>query len=66
MPTILLVEDDEMNSDMICRILHWEGYTVITAADGLRACSVAKSERPALIRHGATATACHAVEEGRI
>jgi len=34
MPTILLVEDNEMNRDMLCRRLERRGYTVRCAADG--------------------------------
>lgn len=49
MKTILVVEDDQMNREMICRILQWQGYAVITAGDGLQACELAESERPDLI-----------------
>jgi two-component system cell cycle response regulator DivK len=47
--TILLVEDDAMNRDMIARQLEWEGYEVIMAGDGLQAIAIARSARPQLI-----------------
>ena len=43
MPNILIVEDDEMNRDMIARHLKWEGYQVITAANGVQAVALAQS-----------------------
>jgi CheY-like chemotaxis protein len=49
MTTILLVEDDEMNRDMIARHLKWEGFHVIVAGDGLQAISLVREERPDLI-----------------
>jgi CheY-like chemotaxis protein len=49
MPNILLVEDDEMNRDMVARHLKWEGYRVITAANGAQAVALAQTERPDLI-----------------
>jgi CheY-like chemotaxis protein len=49
MPRILLVEDDTSNRDMIDRRLCFEGYQVITAADGARAIALAGSEKPDLI-----------------
>jgi two-component system, cell cycle response regulator DivK len=49
MARILLVEDDMSNRDMIGRRLRFEGYQVITAADGARAVALAGSERPDLI-----------------
>lgn len=49
MPTVLLVEDDEMNCDMISRQLRWEGFQVITASDGRNAIAVAQAARPDLI-----------------
>ncbi len=35
MPTILLVEDNEMNRDMLSRRLKRKGYDVVLAVDGL-------------------------------
>jgi CheY-like chemotaxis protein len=49
MPKILLVEDNEMNRDMLSRRLQKKGYTVITAQDGERGYSLARSEAPDLI-----------------
>jgi CheY-like chemotaxis protein len=49
MPKILLVEDNEMNRDMLSRRLQKKGYTVVTAHDGERGHSLARSEAPDLI-----------------
>src|SRR5690348_8656955 len=49
MTTLLLVEDDEMNRDMLARRLKKEGYNIITAADGARAILMARQELPDLI-----------------
>jgi CheY-like chemotaxis protein len=49
MPTILLVEDNEMNRDMLTRRLERKGYRVITAEDGLQGHDLAHSESPDLI-----------------
>jgi CheY-like chemotaxis protein len=49
MPTILLVEDNEMNRDMLTRRLERKGYRVITAQDGLQGHDLAHSESPDLI-----------------
>ena len=49
MPTILLVEDNEMNRDMLSRRLEKRGYMVIMAVDGVQALEVARSEAPDLI-----------------
>ena len=49
MAMVLIVEDDTMNRDMLARRLSWEGYQVITAADGAQAVEIARAERPALI-----------------
>lgn len=49
MTTLLLVEDDDMNRDMLARRLKTEGYDIITAADGARAILTARQERPDLI-----------------
>ena len=34
MATILLVEDDTLNREMVTRRLVWEGYQIISAEDG--------------------------------
>ena len=49
MPKILLVEDNEMNSDMLSRRLVRGGYEVIIAEDGARGVAMATSDRPDLI-----------------
>jgi two-component system, cell cycle response regulator DivK len=49
MPTILLVEDNEMNRDMLTRRLERKGYRVITAHDGSQGHDMAHSESPDLI-----------------
>ena len=49
MPTILLVEDDPMNLDMMTRHLKWEGYRVITATNGVQAVALARSAAVDLI-----------------
>src|SRR6267378_8255159 len=49
MPKILLVEDNEMNRDMLSRRLQKKGYTVVTAQDGEKGYSSARSEAPDLI-----------------
>ena len=49
MPTILLVEDNEMNRDMLSRRLHRNGYEVVTAEDGLQGVETAIREKPDLI-----------------
>jgi len=48
-PTILLVEDNEMNRDMLTRRLERKGYRVITAHDGQQGHDLAHSETPDLI-----------------
>jgi CheY-like chemotaxis protein len=49
MPTILLVEDNELNRDMLSRRLIRRGYGVITAHDGAQGHAMACSESPDLI-----------------
>ena len=49
MPTILLVEDNELNRDMLSRRLIRRGYGVITAHDGLEGHEMALAESPDLI-----------------
>ena len=47
--TILLVEDNEMNRDMLSRRLVRRGYEVALATDGEEAVAAARASRPALI-----------------
>ena len=49
MPTILLVEDNEMNRDMLSRRLRRKGYDVIMAVDGGEGIAKADSDSPDLI-----------------
>lgn len=49
MPTILLVEDNEMNRDMLIRRLERRGFAVISAADGEAGMALARSAAPDLI-----------------
>ncbi|NIQ01058.1 MAG: response regulator [Nitrospinaceae bacterium] len=46
---ILLVEDNEMNRDMLCRRLQRKGFEVLTAQDGREGLSAAQTEAPDLI-----------------
>jgi two-component system cell cycle response regulator DivK len=48
-PTILLVEDDEINRRLLHQLLQSYGYRILEAADGLVALRIAKREVPALI-----------------
>jgi two-component system cell cycle response regulator DivK len=49
MTTLLLVEDNEMNRDMLARRLERKGFDVITAVNGEEAIAASKSEKPDLI-----------------
>jgi CheY-like chemotaxis protein len=49
MSTLLLVEDNEMNRDMLSRRLERKGYCVVQAADGLRGVEMAASHAPDLV-----------------
>ena len=49
MPTILLVEDNELNRDMLSRRLARKGYDVLIAEDGARGLSAATDSKPDLI-----------------
>jgi CheY-like chemotaxis protein len=47
--TILIVEDNEMNRDMLSRRLERKGYEVLLAVDGETGVEVARAKRPDLI-----------------
>ena len=47
--TILLVEDNELNRDMLCRRLERSKFNVICAVDGKNGIDMAISEKPDLI-----------------
>ena len=49
MPTILLVEDNELNRDMLSRRLARRGYAVLVAENGEEAQSMASAHVPDLI-----------------
>ena len=49
MPTILLVEDNELNRDMLSRRLARKGYDVVIAEDGAKGLSAASDSKPDLI-----------------
>ncbi len=49
MPTILLVEDNELNRDMLSRRLVRKGYDVLIAEDGAKGLSAASDSNPDLI-----------------
>jgi CheY-like chemotaxis protein/anti-sigma regulatory factor (Ser/Thr protein kinase) len=48
-PTILLVEDNEMNRDMLARRLEKRGYRVVIAGDGAEAVARAQADVPDLV-----------------
>jgi CheY-like chemotaxis protein len=49
MATILLVEDNALNRDMLSRRLVRRGYTILTAHDGVQGHAMACSQSPDLI-----------------
>jgi CheY-like chemotaxis protein len=49
MTTILIVEDNEMNRDMLSRRLERKGYEVLLAVDGEMGIEVARAKLPDLI-----------------
>ncbi|MDB5075329.1 MAG: DNA-binding response regulator [Chloroflexi bacterium] len=49
MPTILVADDDLKITEMLRRTLTYEGYTVLTAADGQEALDKAQAHRPDLV-----------------
>lgn len=49
MPSVLLVEDNEMNRDMLSRRLARKGYEVVLACDGQAGVDMAATEAPDLI-----------------
>ena len=49
MTTVLIVEDNEMNRDMLTRRLERKGYAVISAVDGPQGISMARTDRPDII-----------------
>ena len=49
MPKILIVEDNEENSDALSRRLQRRGFEVVLASDGKVGLAMAQSEKPDLI-----------------
>lgn len=49
MPTILIADDDRRITEMLRRTLAYEGYVVVTAADGVAALELARTERPDVV-----------------
>lgn len=49
MATVLVADDDRKIIDMLRRTLAYEGYAVLTAADGLEAIEIAQIRRPDVI-----------------
>jgi len=49
MATILIIEDNEMNLDMLSRRLKRHGFTILTAEDGAMGLTIAQREKPDLI-----------------
>ncbi|MDZ7895173.1 MAG: response regulator [Sphingobium sp.] len=49
MKTILIVEDNEMNRDMLTRRLERKGYAVVSAVDGPQGIELAASAMPDIV-----------------
>ena len=49
MATVLLVEDNEMNRDMLSRRLKRKGYQVLLAVDGQQGLDMARAHKPDLV-----------------
>ncbi len=49
MPKVLLVEDNEINRDMLCRRLIRRGFEITIAVDGAEGVKIAQSSQPDLI-----------------
>jgi CheY-like chemotaxis protein len=49
MTTILIVEDNEMNRDMLSRRLERKGYRILIAVDGENGIDVARANTPDLV-----------------
>lgn len=49
MATVLIVEDNELNRDMLSRRLARRGFVVLLAVDGEEGIAVARAERPDLV-----------------
>jgi CheY-like chemotaxis protein len=49
MPTIMVVEDNELSRDALSRRLERRGYRIVLAVDGAQAIELARDERPDII-----------------
>ncbi|HKC75911.1 MAG TPA: response regulator, partial [Chloroflexota bacterium] len=49
MPTILIADDDHKITEMLRRTLTYEGYGVLTAADGKEALAQAQARHPDVV-----------------
>lgn len=49
MPTLLIVEDNEMNRDMLSRRLQRRGYDILIATDGAEGLAAARERNPDLV-----------------
>ncbi|HEV8633444.1 MAG TPA: response regulator transcription factor [Chloroflexota bacterium] len=49
MATVLVADDDQKITDMLRRTLSYEGYRVVTAADGRAALAAVEAERPDVV-----------------
>lgn len=49
MATLLVIEDNELNRDMLARRLARRGYQVLTARDGLEGVHTAQAQHPDLV-----------------
>lgn len=49
MTTILLIEDNDMNRDMLSRRLKRRGYTILSAVDGGEGLNAARTQAPDII-----------------
>ena len=47
--TVLVVDDEPMLRNLLCRLLEMEGYKVLEAGDGLTALAVVANEKPDLV-----------------
>jgi two-component system, cell cycle response regulator DivK len=47
--TVLVVEDNQVNRDVVTRFLQREGYRVLQAPDGVQGVTIAKTQLPDLI-----------------
>ena len=49
MPTILIVEDNEMNRDMLSRRLQRRGFDILIATDGAEGLAAARERNPDIV-----------------